>query len=318
MTTIEREDRGHVQPEVRRWTADGGKMREVKWGLAAILALSALSSAARADDAASAPPPDKSGFSLVNPTPEADLRAFCTDRPTKSTAPCTVDAGHFQYESDVFNLTYDTTGGADTTTLLYTNPTLKLGLTNTIDAELNIAPWETITSKDRHTGRSVRASGPGDLFLRLKANLIGDDGGDVAVALEPYVKVPTAPNGVGDGAVEGGLIAPIQVSLPANWSLTIDPEGDVLKNAVGGGDHFNMSGLLSFSRPVSKTVTLSLEVWSDVNFDPGDTVIQASFDLGAAWIPPAQPNFQLDGGVNLGLNNRTPAAQAYVGVSQRF
>jgi hypothetical protein len=152
----------------------------------------------------------------------------------------------------------------------------------------------------------------------VKANLLGDDGGDVAFALEPYVKIPTAPIGVGNGAVEGGLIAPIQVNLPANWSLTIDPEGDILKNTLGGGDHFNMSGLLSFSRPLSKTVTLSLEVWSDVNFDPGGTITQASLDLGAAWIPPRHPNFQLDGGVNLGLNNETSAAQAYVGVSQRF
>ena len=62
----------------------------------------------------------------------------------------------------------------------------------------------------------------------------------------------------------------------------------------------------------------SSEVWSDVNFDPGGTVTQASFDLGAAWIPAAHPNFQLDGGVNLGLNNQTPAAQAYVGISLRF
>jgi hypothetical protein len=293
-------------------------MGVAKWAVAAIAALSTLAAAARADDAPAAPAPDKSGFNLADPTPDADLRSFCTDRPTKSTGPCTVDAGHFQYESDVFNVTYDTSGGADTTTVLYTNPTLKLGLTNTIDAEINIAPWETITSKDRATGRTTRASGVGDLFLRLKANLVGDDGGNLAVALVPYVKIPTAPIGVGNGAVEGGLIVPIQVNLPANWSLTIDPEGDVLKNAVGDGDHFNVSGLLSFSRPLSKTVTLSLEVWSDVNFDRGGTVTQASFDLGAAWIPAAHPNFQLDGGVNLGLNNQTPAAQAYVGVSQRF
>ncbi len=293
-------------------------MGKVKWAVAAILALSAVAGGALADDAPAAPPPDKSGFNLFNPTPEADLRPFCTDRPTKSTGPCTVDAGHFQYESDVFNLTYDTSGGDDTTTLLYTNPTFKLGLTNTIDAELNIAPWETITTKDRATGKTAHASGVGDLFLRLKANLIGDDGGDVSVALEPYVKVPTAPRGVGDGAVEGGLIVPVQINLPANWSLTIDPEGDVLKNAANFGDHLNISGLLSFSRPVSKTVTLSLEVWADGNFDPQGTVTQASFDIGAAWIPASHPNFQLDGGVNLGLNNQTPAAQAYVGVSQRF
>ena len=299
-------------------------MSRVKWALVAIALASTLGGVARAQDnpapaaPAAASAPDKSGFTLFNPTPQADLRSFCTDRPTKSTAPCTVDAGHFQVESDVFNLTWDTSGGGDTTTVLYTNPTFKLGLTNTLDAEINIAPWETIRAKDRATGKTTTASGVGDLFLRLKANLLGDDGGNVAVALEPYVKIPTAPAGVGNGAVEGGLLIPIQIALPANWSLVIDPEGDVLRNAIGDGDHFNMSGLLSFSRPVSKTLTLSLEVWSDVNFDPGGTVTQASFDLGAAWIPAAHPNFQLDGGVNLGLNNQTPAAQAYVGISQRF
>jgi hypothetical protein len=34
--------------------------------------------------------------------------------------------------------------------------------------------------------------------------------------------------------------------------------------------------------------------------------------------PAEQPHFQLDGGVNLGLNSQTPGVQACVGVSQRF
>jgi hypothetical protein len=289
-----------------------------KWAMAAVLGLIAVSGVARADDAPSTPPPDKSGFNLENPTPVADLRAFCTDRPTKSTGPCTVDAGHFQLESDVVNVTWNTTGGADTTTVLYSNPTLKLGLANTLDLELNIAPFETITSKDRATGRTTRASGVGDLFARAKLNLIGDDGGDVAVGLAPYVKIPTANKDVGNGAVEEGIIVPVQVNLPAGWSLTIDPELDGLKNALNGSQHANIAGLLSFGHALSKTVTLSLEIWGDGNFDPAGTVTQASFDVGAAWIPAAHPNFQLDGGVNLGLNNHTPAAQAHIGVSQRF
>jgi hypothetical protein len=47
-------------------------------------------------------------------------------------------------------------------------------------------------------------------------------------------------------------------------------------------------------------------------------VRQYSFDLGASWISPRQPNLQLDCGVNFGLNHVTPAAQIYTGVSQRF
>ena len=271
-----------------------------------------------ADDAPATPAPDKSGYTLFNPTPAGAERSFCTDRPTKSTGPCTVDAGHFQYESDVFNATFDRSGGLDTNTYLFTNPTLKLGVTNTIDVELNLAPFERIDVRDRATGVKTHASGVGDLFARVKLSLIGDDGGDFALAVSPFVKAPTASGGVGNGAVEAGLIIPMSVNLPLSWSLTIDPEIDALKNAVGDGRHVNISGLLSFSHLLGKSLTLSLEVWSDVNFDPLGTLRQYSFDLGAAWIPPSHPNFQLDGGVNIGLNNVPPAAQVYVGVSQRF
>ena len=273
---------------------------------------------ARADDPAPAPPPDKSGYTVFNPVPDDQLRSLCTDRPTKSTSPCTVDAGHWQVESDLYNYTEQSSDGVTTTTQLFTNPTLKLGLTNNLDFEVNIAPYEQASTHDKASGVTTTSGGVGDLFLKAKLNLLGDDGGSVAFALEPYVKVPTAPLGVGNGAMEEGILAPIQVSLPANWQLVIDPEYDELANAIGHGQHSNISGLLSFGYPVTKTITVSLEVWGDANFDPSGEVKQASIDLGAAWIPAKAPNFQLDGGVNLGLNRATPGAQAYLGVSRRF
>jgi hypothetical protein len=285
--------------------------------LIAAVALALLPAAALADDP-TPPAPDKSAYTLFDPTPDADLRSLCTDRPTKSTSPCTVDAGHWQVESDVYNVTLQTTDGVTTTTQLFTNPTLKLGLTNNLDFEVNIAPYEQVSVHDSASGITTTTSGVGDLFLKAKLNLAGDDGGAFGFALVPYVKVPTAPLGVGNGAVEGGIIAPLQFNLPANWQLVIDPEFDSLANATGGGQHANLASLLSFSYPATKTVTVSLEVWGDRNFDPTGTVNQASFDLGTAWIPAKAPNFQLDGGINLGLNRATPGAQAYIGVSRRF
>jgi hypothetical protein len=296
------------------------KRLRLKGRLAVAVSAAAMATAglAHAQQAPAPPAPDKSGYTLFDPTPTADLRSFCTDRPTKSTGPCTVEAGHWQVESDLFNLTLDRSDGLDTTTWLVTNPTLKLGLTNTVDFELNIAPYEIVTVRDRATGAEGRTTGVGDLIARLKWNLLGDDGGAVAFALNPFVKFPTASHGLGNGAVEGGLIAPLNINLPASWSLTIDPEVDVLENNAGDGRHANLSGLLSFSRPVSKQVTLSAEIWSDVNFDPMATRTQYSADLGAAWIPKSQPNLQLDCGVNFGLNRQTPGAQVYAGISHRF
>jgi hypothetical protein len=292
-----------------------------RFGMAILAVGLAAATVARADDAPTSPPPpppDKSGFTLFNPTPDADLRSFCADRPTKSTGPCTIDAGQWQIESDIYNVTTQTTDGVTTVTQLFTNPTLKLGLTNNWDVEVNIAPYEEVTTHDSLTGKTTTAEGVGDLFVRTKVNLVGDDGGDLSVAIEPWVKAPTAAAGVGNGAVEGGVLAPIQINLPLNWQLSLDPELDVLANAQGAGHHLNAISLLSFGYPLTKQLTGFVEVWGDLNFDPTGTVFQSSFDLAAAWIPPKDPNAQLDAGVNFGLNRVTPGVQGYVGVSHRF
>lgn len=246
------------------------------------------------------------------------LRPLCTDRPTKSTAPCTVDAGHVQIESDLFNVTVDRSGGGEVKTYLFANPTIKYGLAADLDAELNMVPYAVVTSKDPATGATRRTSGVGDMILKLKWNLLGNAGGNIGFGLNPYVKLPAASGGIGNGAVEAGLIAPLTVNLPANWSVTVDPEIDLLKNAADAGRHVNVAGLVSISRGVSKTLTLSAELWADRNFDPQGGQTQVSADLGAAWVPPKAPNLQFDGGVNLGLNRNTPGAQVYVGVSRRF
>jgi len=283
-----------------------------------VLIAPALGHAQDAAAPAQSPPPDKSGYTLFDPTPDALLRPFCTDRPTKSSGACTVDAGHFQIESDIFNATFQRTGGVTTDTYLFTNPTFKLGLTNTTDAELSITPIETVVTHDHTTGSNSTVTGIGDLFARLKWNLMGDDDGDVAVTLSPYVKLPTARHGVGDGAVEEGMILLLDFNLPAGWSMNVDPEADALKNADNTGRHLNYSGVVSVSHPIDKAFTGTLEFWTDVNEDPAGTIRQSSFDLTLAWIPPKTPNLQFDGGLYLGLNNATPGVQAYVGVSKRF
>jgi hypothetical protein len=196
-----------------------------------------------ADSAASAP--DKSDYTLFDPTPDDQMRNFCTDRPPKANLPCSVDAGHFQYESDIFNWTDSQTGGVTTNTFLFTNPTLKLGLSNRIDLELNMAPVETVTTRSVLGKQSL--TGIGDLFVRTKVNLAGPEGGDFQAAIIPYVKIPTARPGIGNGAVEGGAIVPVSFALPRDVTLLFDPEIDLLRNATDTGRHanFQMLGNLS-------------------------------------------------------------------------
>ena len=97
--------------------------------------------------------PDKNQYWLLNPVPIDQMRSFSTDRPTKSNVPYTVDAGHLQYETDLVNFTHQIAGTMRTDTLLMPNPTLKVGLTNKVDLEVN-APFAGVHNYDTATKAS--------------------------------------------------------------------------------------------------------------------------------------------------------------------
>ena len=245
-----------------------------------------------------------------------DEEAICTDRPTKSNAPCSAEVGTFQLETDLFNGAFLRRDGVTTDVYLATNPTLKYGLTASVDLEANIAPYEVVRTHDK-TGATSETDGVGDLYLRLKYNYLNTKGDTLQLALIPYVKAPTARSGIGNGEVEGGLLAPIEVKLTDRLSLITVPEGDALADADGrGGRHFNTVQLVNLGYTLPHGVTLYAELWGDWNFDPARTVRQYSADAAVAWA--VTKRLQVDAGLNFGLNRDTPGVQAYFGVSRKF
>ena len=249
----------------------------------------------------------------VSAAPASAAPALCTDRPTKATSACTVPQGMVQLETDLANWTRTTVGGTRTDTILYTNPLLKYGLTDSTDIEVGITPYETIRTRDV-TGSST-IHGVGDLTLRVKQRLTSADA-KVLFAIEPYVKIPTAKSGIGNRKVEGGLIGTGVFSLPSGFSLTISPEIDALENANLDGHHAQLIGAFNVSKTLSSKLTAYAELWTAQNYDPAGHVHQYSADFALAYL--ARPTLQLDLGTNIGLNQATPDVQMYVGVSTRF
>ena len=241
--------------------------------------------------------------------------AICTDRPTKSNATCTVDAGRFQLESDLFNGASLHIAGATIDTYFVTNPTLKFGLDKTIDIEVNIAPFEVVRTRDA-SGSASTLGGVGDLYLRLKDNLYNSADGAFSVTTIPYVKAPTARDGIGNGAVEGGVLFPVSRKLTDKLTFLTVPEIDALADSTGGGRHLNTAQLVNLAYGLPMNVTVYGELWGDWNFDPGRTIRQYSADIAVAW--GAGAALQFDGGLNFGLDKQTPGVQVYVGISRKF
>lgn len=253
------------------------------------------------------PAPDKSGYTLFNPTPESALRGFSTDRPTKSNSPITVDAGRVQYETDFLTYTHSNVGGVSTRLFTAFDPVVKLGLTNRVDVELQFTGYNWLNSPGN-------ARGAGDVYLRAKVNLFGNEGG-AAMALIPYVKFPTASRSIGNGNYEGGVIAPISYPLPWDFTLLVMPEVDVLKNANDTGSHFNFTQLINISHPIGKKLTVYGELYSALGTDKRTPPVY-TFDAAIAWA--VTDTLQLDVGANIGLNRNAPNLQVYTGIAQRF
>lgn len=245
---------------------------------------------------------------------EDGLRDLCPDRPGKGTGTCTVDAGHFQVEMDAFDATLQHADGVTTDVYVMAAPLLKYGVTNDWDIEVGFTPFEAIHMHD--TNGSDTQRGIGDLFLRTKFNLAGNEGGALGIAFEPFLKIPTANKELGNGTVEGGALLPLAYDLGDGWSIASTPEVDVLRNQNRDGYHADIINVVGIGRAFDGGVTLGAEAWESSELDPAGATQQYSLDFDAAWQPDG--DLQLDGGVNVGLNRATPDVQIYAGISRRF
>jgi Putative MetA-pathway of phenol degradation len=242
----------------------------------------------------------------------ADL-TICADRPSKANGACTVPAGHWQLEvsGPDWARTTDRSFRTDLTSI--GSAVVKLGLDPASDIEMGISPYVRLSS--RGNGLHTRASGFGDVIVRYKHRLTQADA-KIQIGLIPFTKIQAADHHLGNGRIEGGIIAPLSFATRSGIALTTDPEVDVLADTDGHGYHAALTNLLNVGFNPSSSISLSAELWNDVNFDPERTVRQWSIDGSAAYVPGKR--IQLDAGANFGLNRATPDIELYAGASVLF
>ena len=244
----------------------------------------------------------------------ADQQPICADRPGKATSTCTVPVGHWQLETSLADWTLQQGGGERDTSLVIGESTIKYGVTESSDIEVDITPWQRATT--RVAGDHESASGIGDVDLFFKQRLTGADA-PLQVTLKPFAKLPTANHSLGNGKWESGLLLPIGMSIAKTpLSLALTPELDWAADADGHGHHTAMAQVASLGWAASDKLNLSAEIWGQWDWDPAGTTRQASADGAVAYL--VSNDVQLDGGANFGLNRVTPDVELYAGVSKRF
>jgi Putative MetA-pathway of phenol degradation len=283
------------------------------------IGLIAMSSPARADDAAPSDPaaPDKSGYNLFNPTPDDEMRKFAPDRPTKGFSVRTVDAGHVELEMDFFNDTYSKYLGIATRNIQALDPNVRIGITNWAEFDVQFNGLQSSQSLLSGSGAvGAAGTGFGDVVLRTKMNLFGNDEGPVGLAIIPYVQVPSSAPVISNGAIQGGLIVPLALRLPQDYLVTLMTEVDALKDVLNHREA-NFVNLIGVTHPIPgiQGANAMVELFSSVGADRASPPIY-TFDLGMNYL--LDKHTYLDVGLNLGLNNAAPKVQIYTGISVRF
>ena len=262
---------------------------------------------------------DKNAYSLFNPTPSAQMRDLSTDRPDKTESPYTVDAGHFQIETDLITTTrdHDKSGGGNSVKRGYsvgvTN--FKAGLTHNTDVQMVVESYLYERSTDRAAGTRTDSSAFGDITLRLKHNIWGNDEGDTAFAVMPFVKLPTNSDNIGNDHVEGGVIVPYSFALTDRIGMAVMTQVNLKRDTNNRGYHSEFVNSVTAGTALTEQLNGYAEFYTS-RATEGGRHWENTVDLGLTY--GVNANLQLDTGINIGVTNAADDYNPFMGVAYRF
>lgn len=231
--------------------------------------------------------------------------------------PFIVANGRTQIEID-FTHTHDSDSGVRTASFNAAALLLTHGLNHRTDIGLGFDGY--YRDRIRTGGTTTTAHDWGDLTLRAKYSLWGHDNsspspGDTAFALLPYVTLPLKTGDYGSELVLGGLILPLAITLPADWSLVLMTEFDAVADTTDRHHKFQWVESVVLSRPFTDKTSAYIEFYSILPAERGlDWQAQANLGFYYAFTD----DLCLDLGCNFGLTRAAPDLQTFVGLTYLY
>ena len=255
--------------------------------------------------------PSKHKYTMFNPVPRDKMKEMETDRPDVTESAYTVKAGHFQVETDLFKLIRVTADGMQLIQTAYNVGNYKLGLTERMDIQLVVPSYVINTTRNvAMQAISNKTSGLDDITLRLKYNLWGSSGGKSALAVLPFVSLPTS--SFANNGVQGGLTFPFALALTEKTSFGAQATISFVKE---DNDKYytNMLYSFTFGHPIIKRLDGFVE--GVATYSPYGNITDTYANAGLIFS--ANSNFNIDAGLNYGLN-KTAGNSYFIGFSFRY
>jgi hypothetical protein len=263
---------------------------------------------------------DRSGYTLLNPTPDRLLRDLTTDRPDTTESPFTIDAGRVQVETNLIGYARSRpdAAGAVTETYEFATTNVRIGVTHNAEVGFVWQPYGTVRTRDADPVSIFRDAGIGGLELRAKFNFWGNDTfdkvGATALGLLPFVTLPTdRHNGISPEFIEAGLIVPLAIKLSEKFGLGLNAGIVSVRDSAASSHHVEYLTSASLSYEWSEKLGTYYEVAARFDTGNGDVVV-----LGTGFTYKLTKNVQLDAGVNFGVTSAADRVNPFVGLAMRF
>jgi hypothetical protein len=231
------------------------------------------------------------------------------DRPDLTTSAEVVPAGALQIETGL-EYARERVGGGPTERQLSVQGVLRLGLTPALEISIEGEPflWLRAAADDR---------GSGDYTLGLKYRFLAPapDGGGPALALKPFVKLPTAREPLGSERPDFGALLLMSVALP--WGLSLDANAGVAAIGQRRPEGFIPQGIASASLSWAVTERLSTitELFLATKEERGG---RDSLLTTVALLYRVTPRLALDAGMRTTITGQGPDWSAFIGLSVRL
>src|SRR5262249_34429913 len=141
-----------------------------------------------------------------------------------------------------------------------------------------------------------------------------NDGGFFALALIPFVKIPTAQLNLGNGAFEGGVGIPYAFHVP-NWGVGFQTTVSVNKHDTGNGYHAEIANSVSIGHAIIGALEYHVEFFSRVSTQQNSDWV-GTFDTWLTY--KLNKNLVLDAGVYIGVTQAADDWHPWVGMTKRF
>jgi len=286
-------------------------MRLVAPGL--VITVLSFAQKAFAEDAPATP--DKSGYTIFNPTPVDLRRPYNTDRPSKTDSPYTVDAGVFQIESDLAIWTTDVASHVRVRTWIIGNTNFKVGLANWMDLEVFPQFYINTRTSGEGFGKPREQDGFGDTTVRLKINLWGNDGGKLAIGFVASLKIPTNTDHFANHVWEPGFALPVNYSLPWGFTFFGQTRIDILDESRSNDMRVQWQNPVGLSHTIVGNLSGYVEFYSAVGSGHDHSWVGTA-DTGLIY--QVTKDFSVDVNAFFGVTDSAPDCNIFVGFGRRF